>query len=61
MRHVEGERHAAEHDEPWPGGRSNHYLFDMNRDWFAVTQPETKARAAFVHALLNHNDFITIR
>ena len=25
----------AEHDEPWPGGRSNHYLFDMNRDWFA--------------------------
>src|SRR5262249_2633100 len=23
---------AAEHDEPWPGGRSNHYLFDLNRD-----------------------------
>ena len=34
---------AAEHDEPWPGGRSNHYLFDMNRDWFAQTQPETGA------------------
>ena len=27
---------AAEHDEGWPGGRSNHYLFDMNRDWFAA-------------------------
>lgn len=36
---------AAEHDEPWPGGRSNHYLFDLNRDWFAQTQPETKGRA----------------
>jgi hypothetical protein len=35
---------AAEHDEPWPGGRANHYLFDMNRDWFAQTQPETRGR-----------------
>jgi len=35
---------AAEHNEPWPGGRSNHYLFDMNRDWFALTQPETQGR-----------------
>ncbi len=35
---------AAEHDEPWPGGRSNHYLFDMNRDWFAQSQPETRGR-----------------
>ena len=35
---------AAEHDEPWPGGRSNHYLFDMNRDWFSQSQPETRGR-----------------
>jgi len=35
---------AAEHDEGWPGGRANHYLFDMNRDWFAQTQPETRGR-----------------
>ena len=35
---------SAEHDEPWPGGRSNHYLFDMNRDWFAQSQPETRGR-----------------
>ncbi len=35
---------SAEHDEPWPGGRSNHYLFDMNRDWFSQSQPETRGR-----------------
>jgi hypothetical protein len=37
---------AAEHDEPWPGGRPNHYLFDMNRDWFSQSQPETRGRIA---------------
>lgn len=28
----------------WPGGRMNHYLFDMNRDWIFATQPETRGR-----------------
>ena len=28
----------------WPFGRGNHYLFDMNRDWMAGTQPETRGR-----------------
>ena len=37
---------AWEHDEPWPGGRFNHYLFDLNRDWAWGTQPETRARLA---------------
>ena len=37
-------RYAVEHDQPWPGGRFNHYIFDMNRDWFAMTQPETQGR-----------------
>ncbi len=37
---------AAEHDEPWPSGRTNHYLFDLNRDWLWVTQPESIARLA---------------
>jgi len=36
---------AREHDEPWPGGRENHYLFDLNRDWAWLTQVETRARA----------------
>ena len=38
---------AWEHDEPWPGGRPNHYMFDMNRDLAWQTQQETQARAAF--------------
>jgi hypothetical protein len=33
---------AAEHNQPWPGGRYNHYLFDLNRDWIALTQPEIR-------------------
>jgi Zinc carboxypeptidase len=35
---------AAEHAEPWPGGRVNHYYFDLNRDWAFLTQVETRAR-----------------
>jgi hypothetical protein len=42
---ADSEPLSAEHDEPWPGGRSNHYLFDMNRDYFALSQPETQGRA----------------
>lgn len=37
---------AAEHWEQWEHGRGNHYLFDMNRDWFPMTQPESRARVA---------------
>lgn len=33
---------SAEHNEPWPSGRTNHYSFDMNRDWIVASQPETK-------------------
>lgn len=35
---------AWEHNEPWPGGRSNHYNFDLNRDWAWQTQVETQGR-----------------
>ena len=35
---------AREHSEPWPRGRTNHYNFDLNRDWAWQTQAETQAR-----------------
>jgi hypothetical protein len=37
---------SAEHDEPWPYGRVNHYHFDLNRDWLWQTQVESRARLA---------------
>ncbi len=40
------DRYSAEHDEPWPGGRTNHYQFDLNRDWLALSQPEIAAQVA---------------
>jgi hypothetical protein len=41
-------RHEVrEHDEPWPGGRLNHYDHDLNRDWAWQTQKETRERVAF--------------
>jgi len=45
---------AREHSEPWPGGRSNHYYFDMNRDWAWQTQRETQARAVVYHQWMPH-------
>ncbi|GMV06628.1 MAG: deacylase/carboxypeptidase superfamily protein [Gemmatimonadota bacterium] len=35
---------AAERDEPWPRGRGNHYLFDLNRDLFIQSQAETRGK-----------------
>ncbi|OIQ29721.1 MAG: zinc carboxypeptidase [Bacteroidetes bacterium MedPE-SWsnd-G2] len=38
-----------EYDEVWPGGRTNHYWFDMNRDWLPVQLPESQARIKTFH------------
>ena len=38
--------YAREHMEPWPAGRTNHYNFDLNRDWAWQTQVESKQRVA---------------
>ena len=43
-RNVNPVRETREHQEPWPGGRANHYLFDLNRDWSWLTQKETQGR-----------------
>ncbi|WP_371193220.1 M14 family metallopeptidase [Glaciecola sp. SC05] len=37
------------HRGDWPYGRTNHYLFDLNRDFFYLTQPETKGRVALIN------------
>jgi hypothetical protein len=34
----------TEHNEAWPGGRFNHYWFDLNRDWLVAQHPESRAR-----------------
>lgn len=38
-----------EHNEVWPGGRTNHYWFDLNRDWFLGVHPESKNRIKLFH------------
>lgn len=48
------EPHTLEHQEPWPGGRVNHYLFDLNRDWAWQTQPESRQRLALYQQWLPH-------
>ncbi len=38
-----------EQNEIWPRGRTNHYQFDLNRDWLPVQQPESKNRIYQFH------------
>jgi len=40
---------AGEHFEDWPGGRYNHYYFDLNRDWAWASQKETQQRLKVYH------------
>ncbi|RNL50553.1 M14 family metallopeptidase [Pedobacter jejuensis] len=50
---------SREHIEPWPGGRPNHYYFDLNRDWAWQTQLESKQRLALYNQWMPqvHVDF----
>ena len=41
-----------EYNEVWPGARTNHYWFDMNRDWLPVQLPESRARINTFHKWL---------
>lgn len=43
---------SREHVEPWPGGRINHYYFDLNRDWAWQAQKETQARVGLFNQWL---------
>jgi hypothetical protein len=50
---------SKEHREPWPGGRTNHYMFDLNRDWAWESQTESAARIKIYNEWLPqvHVDF----
>lgn len=39
----------AEHNAAWPGGRTNHFWFDLNRDWLSAVHVESQARLEFFH------------
>jgi len=39
----------AEHNEYWPGGRTNHYWFDLNRDWLLGINPESRGKLNWYH------------
>ncbi|MCQ0110153.1 M14 family metallopeptidase [Zhouia amylolytica] len=43
------DQNDREYDEVWPGGRTNHYWFDLNRDWLPIQLPESKARIETFH------------
>jgi hypothetical protein len=43
------DNNEREYNEVWPGGRTNHYWFDMNRDWLPVQLPESRARIESFH------------
>ncbi len=45
-----GDTQSAEHTGSWPRGRTNHYLFDLNRDWNMTVQPESRGHVAAIQA-----------
>jgi hypothetical protein len=46
---LTADNNDREYHEVWPGGRTNHYWFDMNRDWLPVQLPESRARIESFH------------
>lgn len=51
-KNVNPDTYDREYSEVWPGGRTNHYWFDMNRDWLPVQLPESQARIETFHKWL---------
>tara|TARA_R110002020_G_scaffold37072_6_gene111848 strand:- start:22713 stop:25226 length:2514 start_codon:yes stop_codon:yes gene_type:complete len=48
-KNLNPDSNEREYHEVWPGGRTNHYWFDMNRDWLPVQLPESRARITSFH------------
>lgn len=47
--HLVSDPNNMEQNEPWPQARTNHYWFDLNRDWLPVQHPESQGRVAQYH------------
>jgi hypothetical protein len=47
--HMNGDPSQRELNEVWPTGRTNHYWFDLNRDWLLLTHPESRGRINVFH------------
>ncbi|OJJ20208.1 zinc carboxypeptidase [marine bacterium AO1-C] len=43
------DRYDMEHNEPNPSGRTNHYWFDLNRDWYLAVHPESQGKLKWYH------------
>ncbi len=48
-KNINPDSNDREYHEVWPGARTNHYWFDMNRDWLPVQLPESQARINTFH------------
>jgi hypothetical protein len=48
--HLVSDPQSREYSETWPGGRFNHYWFDLNRDWLPAVHRESQNRLAYFHA-----------
>lgn len=48
-KNLTADSNDREYDEVWPGGRTNHYWFDINRDWLPVQHPESRGRIKTFH------------
>ena len=43
------DQYDSEHNEAWPRGRTNHYWFDLNRDWLLAVNPESRNKLKWFH------------
>jgi hypothetical protein len=62
--HQNGDANDREYHETWPKGRTNHYWFDLNRDWLPAQLPESKVRIAtynnwMPNILTDHHEMAT--
>ena len=63
-KHLVADPEHREHREIWPSGRTNHYWFDLNRDWVFIQHPESRGRIETYHAwkpnmLTDHHEMST--